>query len=138
MKKVFVDTNILLDVLLERHPFCEPAQTLWTMVEQKKLAGAVSAISFNNIFYLIRKFSTAEKAYQALNTLSDIFKIVEVNQRIIKETLKTQWPDFEDGIQHACALKFGAKVILSRDTKGFGSGKVPVMGCSEYLEKFKV
>ena len=133
MKRVFLDTNILLDVFLERDPFCHPAQIVWSLAEKKKIRAAVSAVSVSNIFFILERLSSKDKAYRAIETLVELFKIENVTSRIISEALSLRHADFEDAIQYFSALKFRAKVILTRDPKGFEGSKIPVMNCDEYL-----
>jgi len=133
VEKIFVDTNILLDVLLERRPFCEPAQELWTLAEQKKVIAAVSVLSFNNIFFILRKYSSASKAYQALEGISKIFKILELSPQMIHQAITEKNPDFEDALQYQAALKYKAKVIITRDSSGFKESKIKVMDAFQFL-----
>lgn len=133
MKRIFIDTNILLDVFLERDPFCRPAQIVWSLAEKRRVRAAISAVSVSNIFYILERLSSEDKAYRAIETLTEIFKIQDVTSRIIGEALSFRHADFEDAIQYFCALKFRANVILSRDPKGFADSRIPVMNCSEYL-----
>lgn len=133
MKKVFLDTNVLLDVLLERHPFCQSAQLLWSKAEKKEIQAAVSAISISNVYFIMKKLSNNEKAQLAVETLIKIFKIVEVNSRIIRKALKAQFSDFEDAIQYACALECKSEAIITRDPAGFKKGTLLVMECAQFL-----
>ncbi|MBI2981030.1 MAG: PIN domain-containing protein [Deltaproteobacteria bacterium] len=133
MKRIFLDTNILLDVLLARDPFCQRAQTVWSLAEKKEIVAAISTVSVSNVFFIIKKLSSREKAYEAVSVLAEIFKLVEVGAQTVSKSLQARFPDFEDAVQYYSALKFRAKAILSRDPSGFRGGKIPVMSCSEYL-----
>ena len=133
MNRVLVDTNILLDVFLERHPHCLPAQTVWTLVERKQIQAAISAVSVNNVFFIIKKLSSKEKATKAIETLVDIFSIVEINSKIIVKTLAGKFDDFEDGLQYHSALKYKAQAILTRNPDDFRKSQIPVMDCAMYL-----
>ena len=133
MKKIFLDTNILLDVLLERHPFCSPAQEIWSLAEKKKVKAGISAISISNIFFIVKKLSSTEKAYHAIQTLMEIFKVLDVNSRTLRKALQLRKPDYEDSIQYLCARQLRADVIISRDAAGFHGVGIPVMDASQYL-----
>ena len=133
MEKIFLDTNILLDVLLERHPYCLSAQHVWSLAERKKVRAAVSATSLNNIFFIVKRLSSQQKAYQAIRTIFELFKILDVKSQTISEALRLQPPDFEDAIQYCCALAFRSQVILTRDPAGFSGSEIPVMDCDQYL-----
>lgn len=132
-KRIFLDTNILLDVLLERGPFCQPAQLVWSLAERKEIKAGISAVSLNNVFFIIKKLASKEKAYFAINTLVEIFKICPVTSQTISKALKLDLPDFEDALQYICALQFRAKTIITRDFSGFKKSKISVMDASQYL-----
>lgn len=138
MKRVFVDTNILLDVLLERIPFVRPAQIIWSLAERKEIQAAISALSVSNIFFIINKLASREKAYLAVDTLLKIFKISEITGGMISKALAARFPDFEDAVQYFCALKSGARAILTRDPAGYLQSKLPVMDGNEYLALIKI
>lgn len=133
MKRIFLDTNILLDVFLEREPFVRPAQMIWTLAAEKKVQAAISAISVNNVFFIVEKLSSSDKAYTAIQALAGIFKIVGVTPRIINKSIEARYADFEDAVQYFSALEFRAKIIISRDPAGFVKCGLPVMDGAEYL-----
>lgn len=135
-KRIFLDTNILLDVLLERDPFCQPAQLVWSLAERREIKAGISAASLNNVFFVIKKLASREKAYFAINTLVQIFKISPITSQTVLKALKLGLPDFEDALQYSCALQFRAKTILTRDPSGFQKSKIPVMDASQYLSFF--
>ncbi len=82
--KIFFDTNILLDVLLEREPFYEQAAILWSLVEKEKLTGYISAISVNNIFYISRKYKGQENAEKIIDIILEIFTVIPLDYEILK------------------------------------------------------
>lgn len=133
MKRIFLDTNILLDVFLERKPFCEPAQFIWTLAEKRKLKAAISAVSVVNVFFIIKKLAGKEKAYQACMALMDFFQIIETGPRLIQSALKSRFADLEDAIQYYSALHFKAQAIVSRDPSDFGQGELPIFDAPQFL-----
>jgi len=133
MKKIFLDTNILLDVFLERQPFCIPAQKIWTLAERKEIEAAISVISINNSFFIIKKLTSAGKAYEAIEVLTKIFKLIELNSPMIHKALKTNNSDFEDTLQYLAAKKFRANAIISRNLTGFKKSEIPILDSSQYL-----
>ena len=136
MKKIFLDTNILLDVLLDRSPYVHPAQVIWSLAEKKKIRAAVSALSLRNVFFIIKKLSSSEKGYKAVETLVDLFQIVEVGSKMIQKALEIRLPDFEDAIQYYAALKFRAGVMISRDRSGFKASRIPIMDSAEFVAQW--
>lgn len=138
MTKVFLDTNILLDVFLARKPYVKTAQEVWTLCERKKILGAISAISVNNIFFIIKKLSTVEKAYSSVEVLLDFFKIVQVSRRSLLKAYHQMFSDFEDAIQYQAALEFGAQVLLTRNPVDFKKSEIPIMDLASFLTRFHI
>ncbi|QQR79961.1 MAG: PIN domain-containing protein [Deltaproteobacteria bacterium] len=127
MKSVFLDTNVLLDVLLNREPFVSWAQQIWTLALQRKIKASISSISILNCFYIIKKLKTNDQAYSVIEDLAKIFNIIQIDSKVITNALQTRFEDFEDGIQHQCALISKSKAIITRDEKGFSKSKLPVL-----------
>ena len=136
MKKIFLDTNILLDVFLERKHFLQAAQRIWTLCEEKIVHGSISAISVNNVFFVIKKLANTEKAYQAVGILLDCFKVIEVNQNNLSKAYGLMFPDFEDAIQYQSALQWGAQVLITRNSTGFKNSEISIMDAAMYLSRY--
>ncbi|MFG0249803.1 MAG: type II toxin-antitoxin system VapC family toxin [Phycisphaeraceae bacterium JB051] len=132
-KRLFIDTNILLDHLLDRQPFADDATEIWSMSERGQMVGCVSAISFNFVYYIVRHASNERTAKRAIKSLRDIFEIVEVDAQIINQAIDSGFKDFEDGIQHACAVRAGAQAIITRNLADFKKSEVPVLAPNVYL-----
>jgi len=133
VKRIFLDTNILLDVLLEREPFWPRAQQVWSLVEHRKIKAAVSTLSVSNVFFIVKRLANREKAYWAIELLSELFQLVAVTPTMIRTALQARFPDFEDAIQYYCAHAFRAKAIISRDDTGFAKSTIPVLDCAQYV-----
>jgi len=130
---VFLDTNVLLDVLGERHPHYAAAARLWEEVEKGRLKAAVSAISFNNIYYILRKLVGASKAREAMIALNALFSIVPLDAAVITEAINTELRDFEDAIQYASALRAGADYFVTRDPGDFPEKPLGVIAPGELV-----
>ncbi len=126
MTSVFIDTNVLLDVLLNREPFVRWAQQIWTLAIQRKIKASVSTLSLLNCFYVVKKLKTNAHAYSVVESLNKIFKIVPIDAKTISKALETRFEDFEDGVQYQCAISSKAKIIVTRDEKGFSKSKILV------------
>lgn len=116
---VFVDTNILLDVLARREPFFPASRRIWELSELSRIDGLVSAISFNNTFYIIRKAADAETARESLRKIRSIFKPVGLDEKILNQALDSPLGDFEDAIQFFSALYAGASFLITRNPDDF-------------------
>ncbi len=131
--RVFLDTNVLLDVLRDRAPFAEAARRVWLLAEQRQITGLVSAISFSNIFYILRRFTDAETALASLRLLRASFTPVACDTAVLDQALASALPDFEDAIQVVCALHADADCILTRDTAHFRGVALPVLSPEQFL-----
>lgn len=130
---VLIDTNILLDVLQERRPHDAPAASVWKLIEEKTISGHVSAISFNNVFYIARKQVGAPKALEALRLIRRTFQIVPLDESVIDRALVTTAKDFEDAIQAAAAIRIPADYLVTRNASDFASLDVPIVTAEELL-----
>ncbi len=131
--KVLIDTNILLDVIQERQPF-EPAATrVWKLVEDGQIEGFVSAISFNNIFYVARKQVGADRAIEAVRRVRRTFQFVATDAYVIDRAIASKLGDFEDAIQAAAAVAAEADLIVTRNRRDFAAYGVPAYTAEETL-----
>ncbi len=131
--KVFVDTNILLDVLAKRDPFYREAVTIWTLSEEEKINGYISAVSFTNIYYIVRKLHTHETAVRALYWLRASFRPVALDERILNQAIDARFRDFEDAVQYYSAIHVGARCLVTRNPSHFPKDDLPVLSPSEFL-----
>ena len=130
---VFIDTNILLDVLVNRQPFYDASAAVWTLAESGHIAGFISAVSLTNIFYIVRKNNSLAAAWEAVRTLHSVFNLVPVDQRVVDQSLAGGMPDFEDAIQFCSAFRCGAVALITRDQTGFDSGDIAVQSPEQFL-----
>ncbi len=134
MKKVFVDSDIILDLLGKREPFYEPAARLFSLIEQKKIKAHVSPIIFTNLHYILRKMAGKEQAIQSLQKLKMLVKILPVDEKIIDLALCSGFGDFEDAIQFYTAKEHELEYLLTRNKKDYKGDGVSVMSAGEYLD----
>lgn len=130
---VLIDTNILLDVIQERAPYDKAATRVWKLAEEEVFAGYVSAISFNNIFYIARKQMGSNRAHDAVITVRKTFKFVPLDEYVIDRALAAHAADFEDAIQAAAAIHVTADYIITRNVRDFASLGVPSLTAEEFL-----
>jgi len=131
--KVFLDTNILLDVLLSREPFAAVSGELWTLAEQRKITGFISAISVTNIYYLISKFKNRQVAQKAVRLLLAVFTVVACDEKILTQAADGGSRDYEDGVQIYSALRCGALCLISRDATHFPKTALPILSPQNFL-----
>ena len=131
--KLFLDTNILLDVLERRHPFFHSASHLWSMVELGKHEGFISAISFNNINYLVQRHFGPSVAQRAMEILAATFKTVPLTQEILVKAIASHGNDFEDAIQFHSAINCQATHLLTRNGKDYPQTALAIMTPDDFL-----
>jgi predicted nucleic acid-binding protein len=133
MVKLFVDTNVVLDVLLLREPFFENSTGILTLAETGQVTGYVSALSFPNVFYLLRRSEGERAARKAICGMRDLFTIVPMDAQITNQAIDSDIKDFEDAIQFFSALRVGADSLITRNAKDFPTGDVPIQTPAEFL-----
>ena len=131
--KVFLDTNLLLDVLAQRLPFYKASAQIWSLAESNQLEAFISAISFNNVYYVVRKREGKRKARNSISLLRDVFSIAPVDTRIIHQAIDSVMDDFEDAIQFYSAARIQASRLITRDPGHFPKDTVPIVSPEEFL-----
>lgn len=132
MKKQILDTNIVIDLLDKREPFCYDAVRLFTMAYNKKVQLLVSPMTYATASFLLRKHGT-EEVRRLLNNFRLLSRVTTANERTVDESLVSQFADFEDALQYYSALTAKAEAIITRNKKDFANSKIPVMTAGEYL-----
>jgi predicted nucleic acid-binding protein len=134
MKHIFLDTNVLIDLLADRKPFSLETARLFNYSIKKKVTIYVSAVSFNNIYYILRQSTGHSTTMKILNELKEWTDMIDVTKDVIFKSLKSEFKDFEDSIHYNCA-KCVTKIecIVTRDTKDFKLSSIPTMTPKEAL-----
>jgi len=119
MNRVLFDTNVVLDVLLDRKPYVEASAAVWAAVETGNSEGMLAAHAVTTIHYLIRKEMGAVKAKRIVSAILRVFGIAAVDGAVVQEALQLTFTDFEDAVTAAAARLAGCACIVTRDPKGF-------------------
>lgn len=136
MKKVFVDTNVLLDLLLEREPWAQDAALLFSMADRKEVELLCRSLSFSTSIYLMQRFKyTRKEIVSKLSIVKSICAITTVNEAVIDRMLQSDFADLEGAIQYYSALAFGAETIVTRNTADFAAARIPVLTPQEYIKQ---
>ncbi|RMD94279.1 MAG: PIN domain-containing protein [Calditrichaeota bacterium] len=135
--KVLFDTNVILDVLLDREPFSEPAAQLMSKVEESEIQGFLCATTITTIHYLISRILGRNAAKKHIKSLLSLFEISPVTRTVLENALVNQFNDFEDSVLHESAVHSGAKYIVTRDTNDFKSSKIPVFEPIQFINIMK-
>ena len=135
MTDIFIDTDVIIDFLIDREPHSREAAIIVTLIEQKKLKGYVSSLTFSNLYFVLRKIESHNKVIAKLDSISRLLTILKVDQQIIKLAIASGFPDFEDSIQYNCALDYKKiDVLITRNIKDYKGSQIPVMTPAIYLK----
>jgi predicted nucleic acid-binding protein len=134
--RVLIDTNILLDFLLQREPFFQDAELLFDAIDSGLVIGYVTATTLTDIFYIAQKHTrNIEKARQAVSEILTVMTICSVDRSVLESAFNSGLTDFEDAVQIFCAVVQGLDAILTRDKRGFLSSPIPVLSISDLLQQ---
>ena len=117
--KILIDTSIVIDYALIRQPFYDDADIIFSFIEQKKLEGYISATTFTDIFYILKKPRGKEWTFNFLQQLLTICKIATVDETIIKQALLNHYKDIEDDVQYFTMLSNNLDAIVTRNPKDY-------------------
>ena len=133
-KRVFLDTNVMLDFLGERKPFYDSIAKVATIAEKGNLTMVVSPISFATVNYLLSKYESDKIAKEKLRKFKIISEICSLDEQTIEKGLNSSFKDFEDALQYFSATESNCELILSRNGKDFKKSLLPVMTPDEFLK----
>ena len=132
MTRLFLDTNIVVDLLDRREPFCNDAVHLFSLAYNKRVELMVSPMTFSTASFLLRKHGS-EGVHKLLLNLRQLVRIAPTDERTVDDSLAAQFQDFEDALQYYTALKAKAEIIITRNGKDFSASRLPIMTAREYL-----
>lgn len=133
--KLLIDANILLDVLQNREPYVQVSSIVWKLCETEKAKGYVSALTFANLVYIMRKELDPKKIEETLDALSLIFEFADFNVSDLAHAAELEWDDFEDAVQSVTAERVHADYIITRNVKDFTKSKVVAFTPSELVAR---
>jgi len=124
MKRVLVDVNVILDVLLDRQPHARASIAVWAAIENGAAEGLLAAHAVTTIHFLVRKELGGARAHLTLSTILRVFAVAPVDSAVIQDALKRVSPDFEDSVMISAARLAGCDLIVTRDPRGFRDSPV--------------
>lgn len=134
MKKILVDTNIVIDLLAQRKGFSEDAEELFSQGDKKEVHLTVSSLTFANTNYILTKLKSAKEAKEILRKFKLLVELLSLDDKITELALSDEsFPDFEDGLQYYSAFENEVDIIITRNKKDFKNSKLPVLTTKEYL-----
>lgn len=132
--KIFLDTDVILDHLADRQPFSEYSHRLFALAEQGELVLYVSALSFSNLYYILRKLKSGPEALALLRRLKTLVQVTAVGAVEVQQALQHDFKDFEDALQCVSAVSAGAPSrVLTRNKPDFPENLIPVQTPEEFF-----
>ena len=133
MEKIFIDTDIALDLLSERLPHYTYAAQLFTLADKEKLLIYVSSLSFSNLNYLLSRQRSNKDARRILNKLKVLVNVLSVDEKIIGLSLNSEFKDFEDAIQYYTAIENDLSTLITRNLKDYKYANITIMTAEDFL-----
>jgi predicted nucleic acid-binding protein len=129
--KILLDTNIVLDLLMDRMPFADAATELFSKVEDGTIIGYLCGTTITTIYYLVAKEVGAPRAQEEIKKLLKLFQVAPVNRQVLESALVADFSDFEDAVIHEAAFHVGAEAIVTRNQKDFKKSRILVYSSEE-------
>jgi predicted nucleic acid-binding protein len=134
MNRLFIDTNIVIDLISRREPFFKEAAMLFSLADKKRIEISVSSLTIANTGYILMRQMDSDKVKSVLRKIRLIVNTLPLDDKIIGLALNDEtFTDFEDGLQYFTAIENGQELIITRNLKDFKNSKVPVMTARQFI-----
>lgn len=137
MTRVFVDTDVCLDLLSGRKPFNRAAEVLFSLADTGKLSIYVSSLSFNNIDYVLRSQFSTMHSRQIIATFKTLVHVLAVDSKTIDLAIASSFNDFEDAIQYYCAVEHNITTLITRNGKDYKKATINILTPESFLANRK-
>lgn len=135
MKKIFIDTNIVIDLIACREPFYKEAASLFSLADKKQIEISVSSLTIANANYILSKNIDSNKVKSILRKLRLIVTTLVLDDKIIGLALNDEsFADFELGLQYYTAIQNNQDLIITRNLKDYKNSKLPAMTAKQFIE----
>ena len=132
---LLIDTNVILDVLINRPEFVKDSSMIWKLCETEQARGYISTLTYANMMYVMRKQMTPDQIAEIFRKLSLIFEFADFSPAVLERAVTMKWKDFEDAVQSATAEAIHADYIITRNLKDFTQRRVMAFTPSELLAR---
>lgn len=135
--KLFVDSDIILDLLARREPHYIHAARLFTLIDHKIVIAYTSPLIFANLHYLLKKFTSNTSALKNLRKFKTLINILPIDEKVIEQALNSEFNDFEDAIQYFTAINNGITLIITRNKSDYKRSKINTANAEEFLRTWE-
>ena len=137
MKNLFLDTNIILDLLANRMPFYTEAAKLFSLADKKKVKLSISSLCLADAHYILSTQNPEMEVRNILRTFKVLINVLPLDDKIADLALNSEFRDFEDAIQYYTAIENDQDLIITRNQQDFKQSKIPVMTAGEFIKSIK-
>jgi len=137
MRKILIDTNVIIDIALDREPFVNHAKEIIKLIDKQKIKAYISATTVTDIYYITKRKTSHEQVIIFLENLFVFISVLSVNEGIVKKAIKSEKKDFEDAIQIETSKENDISVIITRNKKDFENSGLKIMNPDEYINELK-
>ena len=137
MKRIFPDTNIILDLLAYRMPFYTEAAELFSLADKKKIKLSISSLCLADTHYILSRQNPEMEVRKILRKFKVLVNVLQLDDKITDLALNSEFMDFEDAIQYYTALENDQDLIITRNQPDFKDSKIPVMTAGEFIKSFE-
>ena len=133
MQTIFLDADVILDLLAQREPWFADSSQIFLAVQSGKYEAATSAVVFANLFYILRKLKGQKEARATLKKLKILVRLMVTTEASLEQALSSKFVDFEDAIQYFTAQNSGASCLITRNLKDYKTETLAVMTPAQFL-----
>jgi len=132
--KILIDTNVVLDVLINNSAFFTHSKKIFDFAEQKQITGFISASAITDIFYIAQRKLGKKAVKEAIKRVLKIFSPATVTDNHIYQALDLEWDDFEDSVQYVVGEGLATEYIVTRNTQDFSFGSIPALTPEQFIK----
>ena len=137
MKNLFLDTNIILDLLAYRMPFYTEAAKLFSLADKKKVKLSISSLCIADAHYILSRQNPETEVRNILRKFKVLVNVLPLDNKITDLALNSEFRDFENAIQYYTAIENDQDLIITRNQQDFKESKIPVMTAGEFIKSLK-
>lgn len=137
MKRLLLDTNIILDIALKREPHFNHSSKIFELIDEKKIVGYITASTVTDIYYISRKQKGKEIAIEFISNLIEIVEVLGVDKNIIVKAIKSNLNDFEDAVQVSAAEYNRIEIIVTRNALDFENSNLEILTPKKFIHDQK-
>jgi predicted nucleic acid-binding protein len=137
MKKLFLDTNIILDLLANRMPFYTEAAELFSLADKKEIKLSISSLCLADTHYILSKQNHDLEVRKILRKFKVLVNVLPLDDKIEDLALNSEFRDFEDAIQYYTAIENDQDILITRNQQDFRDSKIPIMTAGEFIKSIE-